>query len=250
MSDLLRHDLVRQRDRMAQVRDVHSVDASDVDPASLDRRHSGWRPVLRLARLFLDGMVPAPTHGEIAAWGFWVDMPALFEAAVSAGVRRAAWLVAPSRSRWRVVEQDTSHQLVRVRRDDGCWSDALALRPDIVVHGDASPPLILDAKYKRLDPLAPAFGISNADAYQMLAYAHRYGASRVVLVYPEPPGAERPVRGRLEVRVADGGRRIAIEVVTVRTPQGHDFRSIRDEFAKELAQALLGTTAMTPGRTL
>ena len=47
---------------------------------------------------------------------------------------------------------------------------------------------ILDAKWKRLDPGARNYGVSQEDAYQLFAYGRRYGRRRVVLVYPRTAG--------------------------------------------------------------
>ena len=59
-----------------------------------------------------------------------------------------------------------------------------ALRPDIVIHEKDSP-IILDTKWKRLDPNdTRTLGISQSDVYQMLAYARAYEAQRLILVYP------------------------------------------------------------------
>ena len=63
------------------------------------------------------------------------------------------------------------------------------MKPDIVLQrGDRT--LILDTKWKRLIPEAqdPKRGISQADVYQMMAYAAAYGASAVVLIYPHCDG--------------------------------------------------------------
>lgn len=48
---------------------------------------------------------------------------------------------------------------------------------------------IIDAKWKRLNPLAPNWGVDQDDIYQMLAYAIRYKCNYMELVYPAPDGA-------------------------------------------------------------
>ena len=63
------------------------------------------------------------------------------------------------------------------------------MMPDIVLQrGDCT--LILDTKWKRLIPEAqdPKRGISQADVYQMMAYAAAYEASAVALIYPHSDG--------------------------------------------------------------
>ena len=53
-----------------------------------------------------------------------------------------------------------------------------ALRPDIVVDND----IVIDTKWKSLKPDDRVVGVEQSDVYQMLAYAHAYGARRVVLL--------------------------------------------------------------------
>ena len=55
-----------------------------------------------------------------------------------------------------------------------------ALRPDIVVDND----IVIDTKWKTLNPDDGVVGVKQSDVYQMLAYAHAYRAERVILLYP------------------------------------------------------------------
>ena len=45
--------------------------------------------------------------------------------------------------------------------------------PDLFIERPGHPPIVVDTKWKYLDAAARP---SSADAYQMLAYAHAYGA--------------------------------------------------------------------------
>jgi len=70
------------------------------------------------------------------------------------------------------------------------------LKPDITVWkvdqaGAASRiDRVVDAKWKRLNPAVPDYGVDEADVYQLLAYAMRYGCSALELVYPMPDGLD------------------------------------------------------------
>lgn len=79
------------------------------------------------------------------------------------------------------------------------------LKPDIVVETPGGP-TVLDTTWKRLDPADKTLSIDSADIYQMQAYAHAYGAARLVLVYPWLQGKSSLVREfRSErLRGADG----------------------------------------------
>ena len=61
------------------------------------------------------------------------------------------------------------------------------LKPDIsIAHRNRPSELlhIIDTKYKILDSEQSKFGISQADMYQMYAYANRYKTKHITLLYP------------------------------------------------------------------
>jgi 5-methylcytosine-specific restriction enzyme subunit McrC len=62
--------------------------------------------------------------------------------------------------------------------------NAFLLRPDIVGQQAGDVAFIADTKWKRLKPQDFREGVASADVYQMYAYATRYEAADVVLVYP------------------------------------------------------------------
>jgi 5-methylcytosine-specific restriction enzyme subunit McrC len=82
---------------------------------------------------------------------------------------------------WKVSIQDDGYYLF----DE---PQMFSLRPDIVLRrGDIT--VIMDTKWKRLDPNARNSGISQADMYQMYAYSKKYAqydrpVPEVWLLYP------------------------------------------------------------------
>lgn len=57
------------------------------------------------------------------------------------------------------------------------------LKPDIIIR-NSKKTIIIDTKWKVIDSNKKNYGISQVDMYQMYAYAKKYNASNVVLVYP------------------------------------------------------------------
>jgi 5-methylcytosine-specific restriction enzyme subunit McrC len=57
-------------------------------------------------------------------------------------------------------------------------------KPDIVGLLDGKPVWIIDTKWKPLDKEERKQGVAQADVYQMLGYARRYGVGNVFLLYP------------------------------------------------------------------
>lgn len=61
------------------------------------------------------------------------------------------------------------------------------LKPDIIVR-DCHSSIVLDTKWKILNPNQSNYGISQADMYQMYAYSKKYAARMVFLLYPWTAG--------------------------------------------------------------
>jgi 5-methylcytosine-specific restriction enzyme subunit McrC len=77
---------------------------------------------------------------------------------------------------------------------------------------------VVDAKWKRLDPHAADFGVDEADVYQLLAYALRYGCPQLELVYPAAVPDGEGLQERLVFKIAaigEVGPPIEIRVKTV-----------------------------------
>lgn len=78
-------------------------------------------------------------------------------------------------------------------QDQGCFlfdepKRMFSLRPDVVVTRDVNQKIIMDTKWKRLSPEKTNYGISQADMYQMYAYAKKYSTDYtpdVWLLYPK-----------------------------------------------------------------
>ena len=80
---------------------------------------------------------------------------------------------------YRLSAQDQTHCLFA----EPC--PQFPLRPDLVLTRPDGAVLILDTKWKRLESGRPNWGIQNSDMYQMYAYGRQYGASQVLLLYPQ-----------------------------------------------------------------
>lgn len=147
----------------------------------LDRTNAAFHQVYGLARLFLAGDWQGTSGGRASGFSLLFPMNDLFEAFIGKTLRRA---LAPNK----VALQDRKH-FALVHAEGG---GAFALRPDAVIE-TVKGPLVLDTKWKRLDPTEGGnLGVSQSDIYQMMAYAHAYDASRLVLLYPWDSHLGRP----------------------------------------------------------
>lgn len=176
--------LLRLRHRLAALPNAR-LGPEDIDRFHYDRLTEGYRPVHAFCRWILASTrLGLGDHQRARGASFVVEMAPLFERFVSLSLRSRL------RPPWRVELQE------RVALDQ---ARAIQLRPDVVVYRQDQPVAVVDAKYKLRGGGVPA----NSDAYQILAYARRYGVQRVWLVYPDQP------IGKRVLVVHDGANEIA-----------------------------------------
>lgn len=167
-------------------------DVTDVAPRALpwrqvriDRSSRRWQALLDLARLLLCGRWQQ-THVEaLAPDGVTLLFPMheLFERYVAVQLRRAL-----AGTGLDVVVQGGFAYCLGPWNDEGrIVGDSHSTRPDILVKDGERVVAVLDTKWKHL-----AKGVSNADLYQMMAYARLYSCRRLILLYPALHGDVTP----------------------------------------------------------
>jgi 5-methylcytosine-specific restriction enzyme subunit McrC len=135
-----------------------------------DRQPAEYRPLLDLCRLLADSLTLRDGSGPILAQSFLLDMERVFETHVTRGIVEAF-----ARSRKDSVAVQASHTVNEPIGDQ----PNLTMRPDVTIHRDGKPLLVVDAKWKRFSRTA-----ETEDLYQVLAYGTGLGAEGVVLAYP------------------------------------------------------------------
>ena len=180
-------------------------DVGDLVPGAIhwgqirtDRLTQRYEPLVRMAKLFIEGASPDLVSGDGDGFSILFDMNELFEEYIG----RVAGLVFRPQGLEVRLQGPTRHL---AKSDRG--SLAFELRPDIVVSHSGGLAYIIDTKWKRLKEDALRESVSSADMYQMLAYGHRYGAPEVVLVYPHHAGLQHWTGRRATYQVEDSLRR-------------------------------------------
>ena len=146
------------------------------EPVTLDRTNIAFHRLYAWSRLFLSGTWQSTTTGANAGVALLFPMNDLFETFVGRVMKA---VLAPGATRL----QPTGRYAL-TGRDQSMF----ALRPDIIVDDD----IVIDTKWKQLNPDDRVVGVEQSDVYQTLAYAHAYEARRVVLLYPWHPGLPAP----------------------------------------------------------
>ena len=156
----------------------------EVARLNFDRRAERYRTAIDWARWILALLAPALRAGRSEAPALLFDMNKLFESAVASTLRRQA----SRHPGLQVLTQDASYSLATVVAA-GRVEPSYALRPDLVVRRGSEVVAIADTKWKLLELDRKGRQVpSEADMYQMTAYATAYRCTELALVYPRHHG--------------------------------------------------------------
>jgi 5-methylcytosine-specific restriction enzyme subunit McrC len=231
-----RRTLGELRQWMEEVRLPAHVTAREAEPAMLTRLNARYEPLLNLARLFLEGGSLRLAARDFNTYAFVFDMNKLFEEFVVGLIRRRR-----ERSLPRVLSDcdllPQSHGSPHFLARADSRRQVFQLHPDLAFRRGREFPLLLDTKYKRLDPEDRRLGVSQSDFYQMHAYARRYRCPRVILLYPQTAEMSDSQHARFTLEDEGGG---TIEVATLDLRADLSTAQGRDRMTDELKKILGG----------
>lgn len=176
--------LTKESDSTDNIKDLHKllmnfelVEPSpnvekDFSQVKIDRNSKDYESVMNWSKIFLHNQSFTTFAGTSFVKALLFPMDKVFEAYVGRNLRRLIQL-----NEWSISMQDRKYHL---------FEKKFALRPDIVLRNEVEQrTIIIDTKWKLLKN-APSsnFGISQADMYQMYAYAKKYGTNEIWLLYP------------------------------------------------------------------
>ncbi len=214
---------------------------SDVPAAALewhrlhfDRANRRYEPLLSMARMILQNRTQDVTAGGMEGFSLLFDMNELFEEYIGEVARNAF-----TPNGWQIVLQGPSHSLLQ---DTSSGTGVFQTRPDITGLRDGKPAWIIDTKWKRLKEEGlkeeeRKQGIAQADVYQMLGYAHRYGVRDVFLLYPHQSGVANAAGLQRRFLVLDPLPRAAGQFIHVATVDLRDLDAVPDQLRR-----LIGAT--------
>lgn len=178
----------------AEVADVQ-VPALRWEDVVIDRTNSAWQELLGMAGLFLRNRYQTTTAGSGQGTALLFEMNALFEEYMGRLVSRALF-----GSKFRVTLQGGRRFCLKSLDDE---REIFQTKPDILIWCDEQIVHVIDTKWKRISAHADdrKQGVSQADVYQMMAYAHLYKAPRLTLLYPHHAGLGETegIRARFQV---------------------------------------------------
>jgi 5-methylcytosine-specific restriction enzyme subunit McrC len=198
----------------------------------LTRLNRQYEPLLNLARLFLARLGLELSANNLTAFAFVFDMNQLFERFITGFLQRHKGSVLP--------ETLQSCHLLPQGRQAVCYlaryggKRVFRLKPDLVFRHGEQYPLLMDFKYKHLNPSDRKLGIAEADFYQMYAYLSRFDCPQVILLYPQTASLPEPIRSCFILE----GRQGEIQVATVNLLKDLTAKGAKQELIVELRQIL------------
>ena len=148
----------------------------DFSAVSLGRDLKDYEKLIQWSDVFLRNKSFTTFSGKKSGNALLFPMEQVFEAFVAKWIKKI--FSEQSDNAYRVSAQDKGYYLFDSPRK-------FRLRPDIVVRRNSTDPVVMDTKWKRLKPDSGInYGISQADMYQMYAYAKKYHTSDIWLLYP------------------------------------------------------------------
>jgi 5-methylcytosine-specific restriction enzyme subunit McrC len=171
---------------MEEVNLLPKVNVEDLRLIPITRLNQRFEPLLNLARLFLENESLQLSSGNFQTFAFALDMNKLFEEFVISFIDRHRHEILPNHLQNCELLPQSQHETKYLATTEG--QDVFQLKPDLVMRQKFSFPLIMDTKYKRLKEGDRKLGVSQADFYQMYAYAQRYKCPNVLLIYPQVVG--------------------------------------------------------------
>lgn len=150
----------------------------------LTRNTSRFETLLDFSKVILLNSAPGPSVGTTKTFSLLFPMETLFEEFIARFISRYCEHFEIPKQHIHVQAKRRSKWLLRRPDKSGCFR----LRPDIIIDklkGITS--LIIDTKWKHLksDQEDSRNGVSQADLYQLYAYAQRYDSNDNVLLFPQ-----------------------------------------------------------------
>lgn len=179
----LARELLHAMSEVPASRDIRS----DFSRWKLERGYTHFAPALEICRLILYELNPLLSGITARVTAVLFDMNRIYEAYV-------AHLFRTQYPDWQVQTQVKGQYLGRFSPyPAGKMRSVFELRPDFILQGPGQPAILADTKWKRLKVESKfPYGVSNADAYQMLAYSEVFqpdsGQRHMYLIYPHLPG--------------------------------------------------------------
>lgn len=157
------------------------------DKIHLTRNTERFSELLEFCLLIIKRSTPAPSSGQTKTFSLLFPMNILFEEFIARFIKKNSDFFGVKKSLIHIQAKGRGKWLLRNTNGNGKFR----LKPDLIIegqHGGFS--TVIDTKWKRLksDIEDSKNGVSQADMYQMFAYAKQYKSERNILLFPKVQG--------------------------------------------------------------
>jgi 5-methylcytosine-specific restriction enzyme subunit McrC len=192
-----------------------SVPALKWDEVVIDRTNRARRELFGMAQLFLRNRYQTTSAGSGRGTALLFEVNVLFEEYVGRLITRAL-----AGTEYRVTLQGGRLFCLTSVDDE---REVFQTKPDILIRYAGQIVHVIDTKWKRISSRIDdrKQGVSQADVYQMMAYAHLYKAPRLTLLYPHH-GDLSDEEG-LQARFRISGQETIIETASVDVANGDNM---------------------------
>lgn len=184
------------------------------DDVVIDRTNRAWHDLYGMAQLLIRNRYQATNAGAAQGTALLFEMNTLFEEYIGRLVTRAL-----AGTEYRVSLQGGRRYCLTAPDQ----RQVFQTKPDILISSrDGKIARVIDTKWKRISSRIedPKQGVSQADVYQMMAYAHLYEAPRLTLLYPHHGGL--PPCDGVQARYSISGQETIIETASIDVAMGKD----------------------------
>lgn len=161
----------------------------DFSKVVISRNNQEYETIMNWSKVFLYNKSFTTFSGSTTARAILFPMEKVFESYVASELRKNSGSISCD-----ISTQDKGFYLF----DEPM---KFSLRPDIIIKKSDSSVIVLDTKWKVLiDDERKNYGISQADMYQMYAYAKKYDSQKVFIIYPSDNNMSKYMENGIEFK--------------------------------------------------
>ncbi|MEM4616011.1 MAG: hypothetical protein QXY19_03295 [Archaeoglobaceae archaeon] len=154
------------------------VSVQQIESITFNRLNIEFKPFIEFCRVFLEHSSLTLQASKVESFSILIPMERLFEQFVAEVIRKE-----------RLHEVFGKDAKLEIQKSIGAFlqrngQKIAEMKPDIIVEVGNSK-VVIDTKYKLLEPEDRKLGVSQQDLYQIYAYCRELGANKALLIYPE-----------------------------------------------------------------
>jgi len=175
---------VKLRELAFALDDVSNIAPEEIEwnRIHFDRQTKRYEILFNLARLFLNKKTNNVSSGDTLGFALVFDMNELFEEYIGIQASSIAGKQSDFNKFFKSVKLQSPMKPLLLDQSNN--KGMFVTKPDITITNFVDENIIIDTKWKIIDPEKNKSNISQQDIYQMLAYSINYSSKDVFLLYP------------------------------------------------------------------